>query len=48
MNTIEITGQEILGELYKQSELLSHIDKKLGRPLDTQANECFIYGMEML
>jgi len=42
------TNQEILQELYKQSEILLSIDQRLAKPLDTQANECFMYGIEML
>lgn len=45
---INETNKWILQELYKQSETLKSIDDKLAKPLDTQANEFFLYGMEIL
>lgn len=48
LHDMHLTDQAILQELHQQSQVLHSIDKKLARPLDTQANEYFIYGMEML
>jgi hypothetical protein len=48
LHDMHLTDQAILQELHQQSHILHNIDKKLARPLDTQANEYFIYGMEML
>jgi hypothetical protein len=46
--SIQQVNHEILQELYKQSEILMSIDQRLAKPLDTQANEYFSNGIEML
>ncbi|MEI7918921.1 MAG: hypothetical protein WCH65_01545 [bacterium] len=45
---IQLINQEMLQELYKQSSILLSIDQRLTKPLDIQANEYFMYGIEML